>query len=141
MFSLLHVHFEAVLRAIAETRPDLLKNVQRTFRSTHYNAASPIQRLHLLEEQIQHLAQSNQDIFSEEIFERVVQTFLKQLELSNVEHVDLRIGITPTKWQWMRTIADGIQVFEREIQRYPMISLSFLAALNFAKSFAEIDDI
>src|SRR5579875_153611 len=141
MFSLLHVHFEAVLRAIAETRPDLLKNVQRTFSSASYHAASPAQRLHLLEGQIKLLAQSNQDLFTEEVFERVVQTFFQQLELSQVEHVDLRIGITPTKWQWMSTIADGIQVFERERQRYPTISLSFLGALNFAKSFAEIDKI
>lgn len=141
MFSLLHLHFEAVLRTIAETRPGLLKNVQRTFSLTQYHAASPAQRLSLLEGQIKLLAQANQDLFTEEVFERVVQTFFKQLELSQVEHVDLRIGITPTKWRWMSTIADGIQIFERELQRYPTISLSFLGALNFAKSFAEIDEI
>src|SRR5690348_2241777 len=74
MFSLLHVHFEAVLRAVAETRPDFLKTLQRTFSSRHYHAASPAQRLYLLEGQIQQLAQSNQDLFTEEVFERVVQT-------------------------------------------------------------------
>jgi adenosine deaminase len=141
MFSLLHLHFEAVLRAIAETRPDLLKNVQRIFSSAAYHTAPPAQRLHLLEGQIKLLAQSNQDLFTEEVFARVVQTFFKQLELDQVEHVDLRLGIIPTKWQWMSTIADGIQIFERERQRYPAISLSFLGALNFAKSFAEIDEI
>jgi adenosine deaminase len=141
MFSLLHVHFESVLRAIVETRPDCLKNLQRTFNSTHYYTASPSQRLRLLEGQIQQCVQSNHDLFTEQVFERVVQTFLKQLELSHVEHVDLRIGITPTKWPWMSTIADGIQILERELQKYPTISLSFLGALNFAKSFAEIDEI
>lgn len=141
MFSLLHVHFESVLRAISETRPDFLKNLQRTFSSTHYQVASPVQRLRLLEGQIQQLAQSHQDLFTEQVFERVVQTFLKQLELNHIEHVDLRIGITPQKWQWMSTMADGIQAFERELQKYPTISLSFLGALNFAKSFAEIDEI
>lgn len=141
MFSLLHIHFEAVLRAVADTRPHFLKNLQRTFSSTHYYVASPAQRLNLLEGQIQQLAQSNQDLFTEEVFVRVVQTFLTQLELSHVEHVDLRIGITSTKWRWMSTIVDGIQVFERELQKYPTISLSFLGALNFAKSFAEIDEI
>jgi adenosine deaminase len=141
IFSLLHFHFEAVLRTIAIVRPELLKNLYGTFRSTQYYTASPAQRLYLLEGQIQQLAQSNQDLFTEEIFESVAQTFLKQLELSHVEHVDLRIGVTPKKWRWMSTIADGIQVFERELQRYPTISLSFLGALNFAKSFAEIDEI
>lgn len=140
MFSLLHFHFESVLRAIASTRPALLKKVYRIFRSTYYRAASPAQRLQMLEEHIQQLAQFN-DLFTERVFERVVQAFLEQLEQSNVEHVDLRIGVSTQKWQWMETIADGIQVFERELQRHPHISLSFLGALNFAKPFAEIDEI
>jgi adenosine deaminase len=140
MFSLLHFHFESVLRAIAETRPNLLKKLYRTFSSTQYRAASPTQRLQLLEGQIQRFAQFN-DLFTEQVFERVVQAFLKELELSNVEHVDLRIGVSTKKWQWMETIADGIQVFERERQMHPHISLSFLGALNFAKPFAEIDEI
>ncbi len=140
MFSLLHFHFESVLRAIAETRPSLLKKLYRTFSSTHYHAASPIQRLQLLEEQIQQLAQFN-NLFTEQIFERVVQAFLKQLELSNIGHVDLRIGVSTKKWQWMETITDGIQVFERELHVHPNISLSFLGALNFAKPCAEIEEI
>lgn len=140
MFSLLHVHFESVLRAVAATRPDLLKNVWCTFHSKQYHAASPLQRLRLLEEQIQQLAQSN-DLFTERVFEVVVQTFLKQLELSDVRHVDLRIGVSTKKWQWMETIADGLHVFERELQKYPHISLSFLGALNFAKPSVEIDEI
>lgn len=141
MFSLLHVHFEAVLRAIAEIRPDLLQKVYSIFSSTQYSATSPAGRLLLLEGQILQLGQCNTDLFTEQIFTSVVQTFLKQLELSRVEHVDLRIGVSTKKWQWMDTIADGIQVFEHELQMYPTISLSFLGAVNFAKSFAEIDEI
>lgn len=140
MFSLLHFHFESVLRAIASARPDLLKKVYWTFRSTQYRAASPAQRLHLLEEYIQQFARLN-DIFTEQVFKQVVQDLLIQLEQSQVGHVDLRIGISAKKWSWMETIADGIQVFERERQAYPHISLSFLGALNFAKPFAEIDEI
>jgi adenosine deaminase len=141
MFSLLHVHFEAVLRAIAEIRPDLLQKVYSIFSSAQYSAASPAGRLLLLEGQILQLGQCNHDLFTEQIFTSVVQTFLKQLELSHVEHVDLRIGVSTRKWQWMDTIADGIQVFERELHMHPTISLSFLGAVNFAKSFAEIDEI
>lgn len=140
MFSLLHMHFEAVLRAIAEARPDLLNKVYKTFHSAQYRAASPIQRLQLLEAQIQHYAQIS-DLFTEQVFEHIVQTFLRQLEQSHVEHVDLRIGVQTKKWRWMKTIADGIQIFERELKRYPNVSLSFLGALNFAKPFAEIDEI
>lgn len=140
MFSLLHVHFESVLRALAATRPDVLNQVYRTFRSTHYLASSPAQRLQLLEDQIQHVARCN-DLFTKEVFERVVQTFLQELAMSDVEHVDLRIGVTTNKWQWMQTIADGIQVFERELERHPSLTLSFLAALNFAKPGALIDEI
>jgi adenosine deaminase len=140
MFSLLHFHFESVLRAIAETRPGLLKNLYRTFSSTQYRAASPAQRLQLLEGQTQQFAQFH-DLFTEQVFESVVQAFLKQLDMSNVEHVDLRIGVSTKKWRWMETIADGIQVFERELHMHPTISLSFLGALNFAKSSVEIDEI
>jgi adenosine deaminase len=140
MFSLLHFHFESVLRAITLTRPDLLKKVYGTFSSTQYRVSSPAQRLQLLGGQIQQLAQLN-DLFTEPVFEMLVQAFLKQLELSNVEHVDLRIGISAKRWPWMETIADGIQVFERERRLYPKITLSFLGAVNLAKPFAEIDEI
>lgn len=140
MFSLLHFHFESVLRAIAANLPHLLKKLYRTFNSAQYRAASPAQRLQLLEGQIQRFAQFN-DLFTEQAFEKVVQAFLKELELGNVEHVDLRIGVSTKKWQWMKTIADGIQIFERGRQTHPQISLSFLGALNFAKPFAEIDEI
>lgn len=140
MFSLLHVHFESVLRTIAENRPYLLKKLYRTFASTRYRAASPTQRLLLLETQIQQLAQFN-ELFTEQAFERVVLVFLKQVELSNIGHVDLRIGVSTKKWRWMETIADGIQIFERELRLHPTLTLSFLGALNFAKPFAEIDEI
>lgn len=141
MFSLLHFHFESALRVIASARPGLLKNVYSTFGSAQYRTASPAQRLNLLERQVQQLAQCNQDLFTEQIFETVVKTFIKALERSNVEHVDLRIGISTKKWTWMKTIADGIQVFERELQRHPHLSLSFLGALNFAKPLVEIDEV
>jgi len=140
MFSLLHCHFESVLRALAETRPTSLEKLYRTFSSAQYCAASPAQRLQLLEGQILQFAQYN-DLFTEKVFGSIVQAFLKELELSNVAHVDLRIGVSTKKWQWMETIADGIQVFESELHMHPTLSLSFLGALNFAKSFAEIDEI
>ncbi len=140
MFCLLHLHFESVLRAIAATRPDLLRKVYYTFSTRQYRAASPAERLHLLEEQIRLLAQQS-GLFTEEVFERVVHVFLKELEWSQVEHADLRIGVSLGKWSWMRTLADGIAVFQRALDRYPQITLSFLAALNFAKSRAEIDEI
>lgn len=141
MFSLLHVHFESVLRTMAEARPDLLKKISSIFYSPHYLAASPPGRLQLLEGQIQQCARDNSDVFTRQVFERVVQTFLEELEENHVEHVDLRIGVNTRKWSWMNTIADGIQIFERERAKHPTITLSFLVALNFAKSFAEIDEI
>lgn len=140
MFSLLHLHFESVLRAIALARPGLLKKVYRVFSSVQYHAATPPQRLWLLERQIQQCAQFN-DLFTEQVFEGVIQAFLKELELSQVGHVDLRIGVSTRTWPWMKTIADGIQIIERELQGYPQISLAFLAALNFAKPLAEIEKI
>lgn len=140
MFSLLHLHFESVLRAVASVRPNDLKKLYRSFRSAQYRAAPPAQRLRLLERHIQQLSQHN-DIFTEQVFRHVVQGFFKELEQNQVGHVELRIGITTKKWTWMETIVEGIQVFECERQAHPHISLSFLGALNFAKPFAEIDEI
>ena len=142
MFRLLHCHFESVLRAIAIERPELLNVVYSTFASTQFRAAPPAQRLHFLEERIQGVAEAVQgSIFTEEVFERVVQTFLYELEMSQIEHVDLRIGICTKHWRWMHTIADAIAVFERELRRYPTLSISFLVALNLAKPCVEFDGI
>lgn len=121
--------------------PDSLTPVYNTCNSVQYQAAAPAQRLHLLEKQIQHQARLNPEAFTETVFTRIVHTFFKDLEQSHIEHADLRIGVTTKRWPWMNTIADGIQVFERERMHFPSLSLSFLAALNFAKPPAEIDEI
>jgi adenosine deaminase len=142
MFSLLHLHFESVVRTLAEASPGSLKQIQSVFTTPTYRAASPAQRLQLLERQIQQCAQCHRGIFTETIFTRIVHTFFQELERSQVSHVDLRIGVSTRKWPWMKTIADGIQVFERERKRhFPAITLSFLAAVNFAKPIEEIEEI
>jgi adenosine deaminase len=141
MFHLLHLHFESVLRTVAVARPDLLKTMDQVFCSASYRAASPVQRLRLLDAHIQCLAQGHADLFTEQTFVRVVRAFVQELVRSRVEHADLRIGVRVQRWSWMHTIVDGIQIFERELQAYPHLSLSFLAALNFAKPRAELDEI
>lgn len=141
MFRLLHLHFESVLRALAVTSPSALTQVHNTFSSVVYQKAAPAQRLHLLENQIQHQAQLTPEAFTESVFTHMVHAFLEELEQSHIEHADLRIGVTTSRWPWMNTIADAIHVFEREQIFFPAISLSFLAALNFAKPLAEIGEI
>lgn len=140
MYSLLHFHFESTLRAIACSRPYLINEIHRIYSLPEYLSVSPSQRLNILEKRIKELSESN-DIFTIDVFRKVVKNFLGEMADCSIEHVDLRLGVISKKWKGIKDFRHVKQIFEEELKSYRHLSLSFLGAINFSKSFSELDEI
>lgn len=83
----------------------------------------------------------DEDIFTEIAFRRVVRRLLNEMGTSRVEHVDLRIGPSTGRWRWMRSAADGIDIFREELAEYDSLSMTFLAGINMTKPENQLDAI
>ena len=140
MYSLLHCHFESALRALALVKPDRVEHLRAVYASPTYRRATPAERLTLLWQKILSLTDS-EDIFSELTFRRIIQRLLDEMMTSNVEHVDLRIGPSTGRWQWMSSAVDGLNILQEELARCSGLSMSFLAGVNMAKPYDELDSI
>ncbi len=140
MYSLLHCHFESALRAIAISRPDRIESLRRVYSTPEYRRSTPAERLTLLWKTVLSLA--DEDIFTEAIFRRVVRRMLDEMQDSQVEHVDLRIGPSTGRWRWMTSAADGIDIFREEMSKHDgSLSMTFLAGINMTKSASQLDSI
>jgi adenosine deaminase len=80
-------------------------------------------------------------MFSEDIYHRIVRQLLDDAQASRVEHIDLRVGPTTGRWQWMRSAADGIRAFRDELAHSPGLSVAFLAGINMNRPPAQVDGI
>lgn len=83
----------------------------------------------------------HEDIFNETTFRRIVQRLLDDMIAFRVEHIDLRIGPSSGRWRWMRSVADGLEVFRDELARHAGLSIAFLAGINLRKSEEQLDAI
>lgn len=140
MYSLLHCHFESALRALALVKPNRLQHLRSVRESPAYREATSVGRLDLLCQTASNLT-DDEDLFTEVVFRRIVQHLLDEMRTSNVEHIDLRIGPTVGRWQWMRSAVDGLTLFREELGRYNGLSVAFLAAVNMTKSESQLDTI
>lgn len=105
-----------------------------------YQSATPAKRLDILDHKVSTLV-DGEDIFSEETFRQVVKRLIKEMNECDIEHVDLRIGLVTSRWKWMRNVSDGLRVFVEELSNSSNLSISFLAAVNLAKSQDKLDSI
>lgn len=110
------------------------------YSSQVYQQANPAERLTLLWQKILSLTR-HENIFSESTFRQIVRRLIHDLKASRVEHVDLRIGPSVGRWQWMRTAADGIDIFDEELAQHGDLSISFLAGVNMTKPKEQLDVI
>lgn len=140
MYSLLHCHFESALRAIALVKPRKLRHLEVASAAPIYDRANPAERLYLLWNTVQALS-DDEDIFTEDVFRSVVEQFLDEMVASHVEHVDLRIGPIMHRWAWMRSAADGIDVFQDKLAQHNGLSVSFLAGVDLTRSQDQLDRI
>lgn len=140
MYSLLHCHFESALRALALVKPDRLQYLRAVYASRAYGRATPAGRLTLLWQKILSLTE-DEDIFNEVTFRQVVRRLLDEMRASCVEHIDLRIGPSTGRWRWMRSAADGLNIFREELARYGDLSMAFLAGVNMTRSEDQLDAI
>lgn len=140
VYSLLHCHFESALRALALVKPNRLQYLRSVRKSPAYREATSAGRLDLLCQTASNLT-NDEDLFTEAVFRRIVQHLLDEMRTSNVEHIDLRIGPTAGRWQWMRSTVDGLTLFREELGRYNDLSVAFLAAVNMTKSESQLDTI
>lgn len=140
IYSLLHCHFESALRALAHARPHRLRHIRAVYSSSAYQDATPAERLYLLWPRMLNLAE-DEDIFGETTFRRIVRRLLDDMTASRVEHIDLRIGPSIGRWRWMRSVADGLDVFRDELSRRADLSMAFLAGIDFTKSPERLDAI
>ncbi|TDD40305.1 hypothetical protein [Saccharopolyspora elongata] len=140
MYSLLHCHFESALRAIALVRSRKVSHLETVVASPFYDRVSPADRLYLLWNTVQGLT-DGEDLFTEEVFRSVVRRFLDEMTASHVEHVDLRIGPIMRRWAWMRSAADGLDVFRDELAQHDGLSVSFLAGVDLTRSQDRLDRI
>lgn len=140
MYSLLHFHLESILRAIACSKPYLMNEIYRVYSFPEYLSTSPPQRLTMLEKRIKELSELS-DIFTIDVFRKVVKNFLEEMADCSIEHVDLRLGVVYKKWKGINNFKYVKQIFEEELKSYRHLSLSFLGAINFSKSFSELDEI
>jgi adenosine deaminase len=81
----------------------------------------------------------DEDIFTEITFRRVVRRLLTEMRASRVEHVDLRIGPSTGRWRWMRSAADGIDIFREEMTECDDLSVTFLAGISMVKPENQLD--
>lgn len=132
MYSILHCHFESALRAVAVAQPRAFRDRETAVAPAIDHLVTPAERLYALWNTAQAVA-DGADIFTEEIFRLVVRRFLDEMAESRVEHVDLRIGANMRRWAWMRSAADGIDVFRDELARRAGLSVSFLAGLDLTR--------
>lgn len=140
MYSLLHCHFESALRALALVKPDRLQYLRAVYVSRAYRGATPAGRLTLLWQKVLSLT-DNEDIFHEVTFRKIVRGLLDEMRASCVEHVDLRIGPSTGRWRWMRSAADGLNIFREEQVRCGDLSMSFLAGVNMTRSEDQLNAI
>ncbi len=140
MYSLLHCHFESALRALALVKPDRLQFLRTVYASRAYRRAAPAERLTLLWQKVLSLT-SDEDIFDEVTFRQVVQRLLEEMRASCVEHIDLRIGPSTGRWRWMRSAADGLNIFREELMRYGDLSMAFLAGVSMTRPEDQLDAI
>jgi adenosine deaminase len=140
MYSLLHCHFESALRALALVKPDRLQYLRTVYASRAYRGATPAGRLTLLWQKVLSLT-DNEEIFHEVTFRKIVRGLLDEMRASCVEHVDLRIGPSAGRWRWMRSAADGLDIFREELVRCGDLSMSFLAGVNMTRSEDQLDAI
>lgn len=140
MYSLLHFHFESTLRAIVCSKPYLINEIHRIYSFPEYFSTSPLQRLNMLEKRIKELPELG-DVFTIDAFRKVVKNFLGEMADCSIEHVDLRLGVVSKKWKGINDFRHIKQIFEEELKSYRHLSLSFLGAINFSKSFSELDEI
>src|SRR5690348_12244285 len=126
VYSLLHCHFESALRALDVAKPDRIQHLRGVYASQRYKRSTPAERLTLLWRTVISLT-DDENIFSEITFRRVVQRLLDDMETSRIEHVDLRIGPSTGRWKWMRSTADGIDIFREHLAKYHGLSMAFLA--------------
>lgn len=137
---MLHCHFESALRALALTNPERLRYLRAKYESPAYQLATPAGRLTLLWQNVLTLT-DGEDIFTEDVFRRIVRRLLDEMEASSIEHIDLRIGPSTGRWKWMRSAADGLEIFREELAHYAGLSLSFLAGINMTKTQGQLDAI
>ncbi|ONH22646.1 hypothetical protein [Pseudofrankia asymbiotica] len=139
MYSLLHCHFESALRALDLARPERVHHLRALYRTPGYLGSSPAERLTLLWRTVLSLTEDDEEIFAESTFHLVVQRLLAEMRASQVEHADLRIGPSTGRWRWMRSAADGIDIFRKELAGSHDLSIAFLAGINMTKPADELD--
>jgi adenosine deaminase len=140
MYSLLHCHFESALRAVAVVQPDRLNHLRATYASPAYRRATPAERLTLLWQTVLGLTDGS-DIFHEDTYREVVRRLVDEMKASRVEHIDLRIGPSTGRWRWMRSVADGLDIFGEELALHSDLSMAFLAGVNLSKPQDQLDAI
>jgi len=138
MYSLLHCHFESALRALALVKPDRVHHVRAVYSSRKYRRAAPAERLTLLWHHMLSLSES-EITFDEVTFRGIVRGLIDEMRMSDVDHIDLRIGTSAGRWKWMRSAADGLGVFREELSRCDDLSMTFLAGVNMTKSPEQLD--
>jgi Adenosine deaminase len=138
--SLLHLHFESALRALAVARPRQLEHMRSVYESPAYAAATPAGRLSLLDRQVARLGQG-QDIFSREVFTEVIRRLCEEMTSSGVGHVDLRVGVLTRRWPWLGGPADLIEAFRGELAVHGALTVSFLGAVNLSKPHDMLDAV
>jgi len=139
VYSLLHCHFESALRALDLARPERAQHLRALYRTAGYLGSSPAERLTLLWRTVLSLTEDDEEIFAESNFHLVVQRLLAEMCASQVEHVDLRVGPSTGRWRWMRSAADGLDIFRKELAGSHDLSMAFLAGINMTKPVGELD--
>lgn len=140
MYSVLHMHFESALRVARQAHPERLAEIQAVYESPRFAGLTPAERLTLLWSTAVSLT-DGENIFTEAMFRAIVRDALEELRSEEVEHVDLRIGPSVGRWGWMRTAADGIDVFREELVARPGVSVAFVAGVSMIKSEHDLDAV
>lgn len=140
MYSILHFHFESAFRALAYSRPDCIPRVRSICASRLYQKTTPPARLTMLWQEVLRLS-DHRDMFTEVTFREIVRRLVDDMIEYDVEHIDLRIGPSVGRWQWMRSLTDGLDVFSEELSSHSGLTIAFLAGINLRKSEGELDSI
>ncbi len=94
----------------------------------------------MLEQRVRRLAE-REDIFSHEVFAQIISRLCDEMSRSDVDHIDLRVGVVTSRWPWIRDLADAIEIFRDELANYDALTVSFLGAVNLSKPSHELDRI
>jgi adenosine deaminase len=137
---LLHCHFESALRALAVARPGELERLRMVFKSRRYARATSAGRLSMLDERVGQLT-LGQDIFTRDVFAKVVRRLAEEMSSSGIRHIDLRTGVLMHHWPWIGSLTDAIGAFKAEMPVPEALTVSFLGAVNLSRPRDVLDAV